>query len=374
MRVLIATVTAGAGHLQAATALESAWRSLHPDTQLQKVDLLDFVSRIQRKICIDGYVQLVEHAPELWSLVFKKTDNLERLQQWSGFRRQFAQHTNRRFVEHLQAFQPDVVICPHFMPLEILGGLRSTTPGPHPFTVCVVTDFEAHAFWIEPVVNLYCVAAPETKASLEARGVSSERVVATGIPVGPKFATPSDPETVRLRYGLREDLPVVLLLGGGFGMGPVTEILEVIDPMAKPLQILVVAGRNEALRREVASTQHHQSVTTLGFVTNMNELMSVSELIITKPGGLTASEALALGKPLFIYNPIPGQEAANSDFLLEHGAATKVNRLEDIPPRLGQLLGSEKLKEMARAAKALGRPQAARDICREIKRRWDAEG
>jgi processive 1,2-diacylglycerol beta-glucosyltransferase len=373
MRVLIATVTAGAGHLQAATALESAWKSLYPDDQVQKVDLLDFVSRIQRKICIDGYVQLVEHAPELWSLVFKKTDNLERLQQWSGFRRQFAQQTNRRFIQHLQEFQPDVVICPHFMPLEILGGLRSTTPGPHPFTVCVVTDFEAHAFWIEPVVDLYCVAAQETKASLEARGVPPERVAATGIPVGPKFATPSDPEAVRLRYGLREDQPVILVLGGGFGMGPVAEILEAIDPIARPIQIIVVAGRNEALRREVAGTLHRQPITTQGFVTNMNDLMSVSELIITKPGGMTASEALGLGKPLFIYSPIPGQEAANSDFLLEHGAATKVNRLEDIPHRLGQLLGSEKLKEMARAAQALGRPQAAQDICRQIKQRWDAE-
>jgi processive 1,2-diacylglycerol beta-glucosyltransferase len=101
----------------------------------------------------------------------------------------------------------------------------------------------------------------------------------------------------------------------------------------------------------------------------MHELMAVSDLVITKPGGLTSSEAMALGKPLFILNPIPGQEAANSDFLLERGAAAKVNRVEDLPYRLGQLLGSKRLKEMAEAARALGRPLAAREICRQCQER-----
>src|SRR5579871_3027255 len=101
----------------------------------------------------------------------------------------------------------------------------------------------------------------------------------------------------------------------------------------------------------------------------MNELMAVSDLVITKPGGLTSSESLAMGKPLFILNPIPGQEAANSDFLLERGAAAKVNRVEDLPFRIGQLLGSKKLAEMAAAAKALGRPHAARSVCEEVMKR-----
>jgi processive 1,2-diacylglycerol beta-glucosyltransferase len=106
----------------------------------------------------------------------------------------------------------------------------------------------------------------------------------------------------------------------------------------------------------------------------MHELMAVASLIITKPGGLTTSEALALGKPLFIFNPIPGQEAANSDFLLERGAAVKVNRVEDLPYRVEQLLGTKKLVEMARAAKGLGRPHAAQDICNEVVRRSGMAG
>ena len=122
-------------------------------------------------------------------------------------------------------------------------------------------------------------------------------------------------------------------------------------------------------RRELAIQDRGHPTQVLGFVSNMHELMAVSEMIITKPGGLTTSEALAMGKPLFILNPIPGQEAANSDFLLERGAAGKVTRVEDLPYRVAQLLGSKKLAEMGAAARALGRPSAAPDICREVLRR-----
>jgi hypothetical protein len=125
-------------------------------------------------------------------------------------------------------------------------------------------------------------------------------------------------------------------------------------------------------RRDLAAQDRRHPTHVLGFVTNMHELMAVSDLLITKPGGLTASEALALGKPLFILNPIPGQEAANSDFLLEHAAAAKANRVEELPFRLDQLLGSKKLADMARAAKALGRPAAAADICRAVTQRLAA--
>jgi len=155
-------------------------------------------------------------------------------------------------------------------------------------------------------------------------------------------------------------------------MGPVAEILDELDKVKQPFQTLVVAGRNEELRRELAVKDHRHPTHVLGFVTNMQDLMTVSDLIISKPGGLTSSEALAMGKPLFILNPIPGQEAANSDFLLEHGAAAKANRVEDLPYRLGQLLGSKKLQELAHNARALGRPAAALDVCRAVLARLTA--
>jgi processive 1,2-diacylglycerol beta-glucosyltransferase len=161
-------------------------------------------------------------------------------------------------------------------------------------------------------------------------------------------------------------LPVLLVLSGGFGMGPVAEILAELDKAQGQFQTLVVTGRNEELRRKLAAQDRKHPTHVLGFSTNMHELMAVADLIITKPGGLTSSEALAMGKPLFILNPIPGQEAANSDFLLEHGAAAKANRVEDLPYRIGQLLGSKKLGEMGKSAKSLGRANAAQSICREV--------
>jgi len=135
----------------------------------------------------------------------------------------------------------------------------------------------------------------------------------------------------------------------------------------------VVTGRNEDLRRQLAACDRKHPTHVLGFASNMHELMATSDLIITKPGGLTSSEAMALGKPLFILNPIPGQEAANSDFLLERGAANKANRVEDLPYRIDQLLGSQKLGEMSRAARLIGRPNAAEDICKEVVSRLSTE-
>jgi processive 1,2-diacylglycerol beta-glucosyltransferase len=367
MRVLIATVTAGGGHLQAAAALEEAWTANHPSDEVKRVDLLDLVPKLQRKFYAEGYVKLIAHAPELYELFFNKSDNPRRLRELKTLRRRFAEHTNRKFVRLVRQFAPDVVLCTHFLPLEVLGGVKGRNGTTRPFVVCVVTDFEAHALWMEPVVDLYCVAAEETKARLVARQVDSDRVVVTGIPIAARFAGAIDGAVVRRRCGLRDDLPTVLVLGGGFGMGPMAAILDSLDIIEREFQTVVVAGRNLALRRDLAAQDRHHPTHVLGFVSNMHELMTVADLIISKPGGLTTSEALALGKPLFILNPIPGQEVANSDFLLERGAAAKANRVEDLPFRIDRLLGSPKLAEMAASARALGRPDAAPAICAAVR-------
>jgi len=370
LRILIATVTAGAGHLQAAAALEEAWRELRPRDTLQRLDVLDFTPRLYRKAYVEGYVKLVEHAPDLWAHVFKKTDNPNLIRKLGRLRRTLAHLTTNKFARRLKSFKPQAVLCTHYMPLEIMGRFKAKTKRlPAPVTVSVVTDFEAHALWMDPAVDLYCVAAEETKLRLLARGAADEAVAVTGIPVGAKFSVPIDSAQVRKRLGLRDDLPTLLVLGGGFGMGPVEQILRELNKVQLPIQVLVVCGRNEELRQQLALQDRRYPAHVLGFVSNMQELMAVSELVITKPGGLTTSEALAMGKPIFVLNPIPGQEAANSDFLLEHGAAAKANRLEDLPYRVEKLISSPKLGEMAAAARNLGKPQAARDICRAVLQR-----
>jgi processive 1,2-diacylglycerol beta-glucosyltransferase len=324
-------------------------------------------------------------------MLFGKTDNLKVARRLSKLRRAFPSSSRKKFTRHLKHFRPDVVLCTHYAPLETLGLLKSSegrvTRRPnligkmgarrarpseswkHPFVVSIVTDYEAHALWMDACVDLYCVAAEETRARLVARGAPPENAVATGVPIAAKFSSKPGARVVRKTLGLRDDLQVFLVLSGGFGMGPVAEILSELDKVPQPFQTVVVTGRNEELRRDLATQNRRHPTHVLGFATNMHELMAVADLIITKPGGLTSSEALALGKPLFILNPIPGQEAANSDFLLERGAAAKVNRVEDLPFRIEQLLGSRKLGEMAKAAKSLGRPQSAQAVCREVLKR-----
>lgn len=355
--------------MAAASALDEAWHALRPDDLVDRVDLGKFFSPLHRKIVSDGYVKLVNHAPELWGMMFAKTDKPKMAGAFNRVRAIFPSNSRLRFGRYVKEFKPDVVLCTHYFPLETLNHLRRKRGGPRPLAVSVITDFEAHALWMDGCVDLYCVAAEETKARLVARGAAPEIVVVTGIPISAKFSAKLNPRAVRKSLGLRDDLPVLLVPSGGFGMGPVAQILAELDKVARPFQTVVVTGRNEELRRTLAAQDRKHPTHVLGFVSNMHELMAVADLLITKPGGLTSSEALAMGKPLFILNPIPGQEAANSDFLLEHGAAAKVNRVEDLPYRIEQLLGSRKLAEMARAAKALGRPDAACEICCEVARR-----
>jgi processive 1,2-diacylglycerol beta-glucosyltransferase len=367
MRVLIATVTAGSGHLQAAAALEEAWRTLRPQDEIERLDVLDFTPKLYRTVYIESYVKLIEHAPELWAHVFKKTDNPMLVRKLTRFRRALSQMTTTKFVKHFNALKPEVVLCTHYLPLDIIGRVvaEQQTEDAH-FIVSTITDFEAHALWMEPTVDLYCVAAEHTKGRLVARGATPNHIAVTGIPVSSRFARRLNVRALRKQMGLRDDLPTLLVLSGGFGMGPVADIYRELQKVPFPIQILIVCGHNVELRRELSMRDRRHATHLFGFVSNMEELMSLADLVITKPGGLTTSEALAMGKPLFILNPIPGQEAANSDFLLENGAAAKANRVEDLPFRLGKLLGSERLKEMASAAKSLGRPHAAPEVCRQV--------
>jgi len=266
MRVLIATVTAGGGHLAAAAALDEAWKSCRPDDVVQKIDLLDFCSRLHRKIYSDGYVKLVERAPEIWGLMFKTTDNPKAARRLNRIKNVLPGNSRLRVTRHVRHFNPDIVLCTHYLPLEMLGRLRNKTGLAKPMTVSVVTDFEAHAFWMDPCVDVYCVAAEETRVRLIARGAPAESVIATGIPIAARFASQPDPKTVRKAKGLRDDLPVLLVLSGGFGMGPVAEILSALDRVARPFQTVVVAGRNEDLRRELAAADRKHPTHVLGLL------------------------------------------------------------------------------------------------------------
>src|SRR6267378_3108333 len=210
MRILIATVTAGAGHVAAAAALEEAWRAEHSQDIVERVDLVKFFSPLHRKVVSDGYVKLVERAPELWGMVFKKTDDPKLARRLNRIKRLFPSNSRMRFERHLKHFEPDAVLCTHYSPLETLEQMRtrhsrrkSEDKNSAPFVVSIVTDFEAHALWMNPSVDLYCVAAEETKARLVARGAPAENIIATGIPISARFSPNPNRDSVRKMLGLR---------------------------------------------------------------------------------------------------------------------------------------------------------------------------
>ncbi|MBI4346574.1 MAG: glycosyltransferase [Elusimicrobia bacterium] len=362
MKVLVATVTAGAGHVQAARALEEAWRRLRPDDSVENIDVLKYTPELYEKLYSRGYVKFVDTAPDLYALAFRKTDDPEKVRRFSPLRRLAGRLTAAPFVDKVRELDPDLILATHFMPPEILGRSKEKGRLRAPI-VSVVTDFEAHALWLEDSVDLYCVAFPHTRDMLVSRGVAKDAVEVTGIPVAAKFAKPPSKAEAKIRLGLASKPPVLLVLGGGFGMGPLERIAAALDRVSKPLSAVVVCGKNEELRGVVAARRFKHPTTVLGFADNMHELMAACDLVVTKPGGLTSSEALAVGRPLLIVNPLPGQEEANSEFLLERGAAAGPVRLEDIPAELDRLLGSKKLDAMAATARALGRPDAAKRVC-----------
>jgi processive 1,2-diacylglycerol beta-glucosyltransferase len=195
--------------------------------------------------------------------------------------------------------------------------------------------------------------------------VPAGEVVASGIPIHPAFSRPKDRAECRRRHGLADDRPVVLQLAGGLGVGPVEGLFEGLLRVETPLEIVAVAGRNADLNtrlEQIAAPPRHR-VHVLGFTTEMDELMAAADLVLSKPGGLTTSEALARGAPMAVVNPIPGQESRNGDFLLENGAAVKINNLATLPYKLDQLFREPgRLAQLAANARRLGRPRAAFDV------------
>jgi processive 1,2-diacylglycerol beta-glucosyltransferase len=236
----------------------------------------------------------------------------------------------------------------------------------------VVTDFAVHALWIVKHVDCYYVATEEARRQLLRKGLPDGRIRVTGIPVDPVFSTSELPRTARRKLGLDRDLPTVLLLSGGFGVGPTVELMKSVRELKSPFQLLVVAGANEKMRKEASAAANSLPVPckVYGFVNNMHELVDAADVVVSKPGGLTASEVTAKGRPLIVIDPIPGQEQRNCEILLESGAAMRLFETADLPYKLELLLGDParlaRLKESARRA---GRPRASQEIVRDVIRR-----
>jgi processive 1,2-diacylglycerol beta-glucosyltransferase len=364
-RILILSASVGAGHLRAAQAVELALRQLAPDAHVQNADMLEFTNAAFRRVYGKFYLDLVNKAPYVLGYFYDLMDRPPSAQRKTDRLRLAVEKLNlRRFISFMRSEPWDVVINTHFLPAEIIASLRSrgelTTPQ---FTV--TTDFETHRLWVNQPCERYFTATGEGAAYLAHWGVPATTIEATGIPIHPLFSQPKSREECLARQQLVGDRPIILQLAGGFGVGPISDIFRRLLDIELPLEIVAVAGRNEVLKEQLNQVQVPQRhrVKVLGFTDQIDELMTMADLVVTKPGGLTTSEVLARGAIMAIVNPIPGQESRNSDYLLENGAAIKINNIATLTFKLTALLADGPRLESLRAnALRLGRPRAAFDI------------
>jgi processive 1,2-diacylglycerol beta-glucosyltransferase len=359
-RVLVLSASAGAGHLRAAEAVARAVHLADPGVEVRNLDVLTLASPAFRKAYSEWYLSLVGLAPGLWGYLYERLDGPPRHHPVS-LRRALDQWNTRALVSEAKAFAPDAIVCTHFLPAATFSAERRRGRCAGRIGV-VVTDADVHRLWIHEGVDRYFVARAEAGAHLEALGQTA--VEDCGIPIDPRFGTAIDRVAIRQKHGLPAHGAVVLLLGGGFGVGSVAEMAQRLEDARAPVAIVVVAGRNEELRRTLEESAGPRT-RVLGFTTEIDEWMAAADLLVTKPGGLTTAEALARGLPMVLVNPIPGQEQRNADALLETGAAVRANTPAVLGWKVDALLADEaRLARMRAAAQGAARPHAALCVAR----------
>ena len=366
--LLLLHATAGAGHTRAAQAVAAALDLLPAAPAHQVVDTLECTSAFFRRMYVQAYIDLVQRAPELWGHLYERYDKVKPPTSKSARARLAFDKVNSRAFRHLLAqAQPQAILCTHFLPMELLSDLKGRGKVDIPVHA-VVTDVSPHAFWVYPHIDHYHVASEAGARELERKGVPAHRISASGIPIDPVFTERTPAPAMRATLGLPER-PTVLLLSGGFGVGPLLAMLDSFEGADSGLSLVVVAGRNaelEAACRARAATLPIP-VTVHGFVRNIHQLMDASDLVVTKPGGLTTNEILAKGKPMVLVAPIPGQEQRNCDYLLEEGAAVRLHDVADAAWHLQRWLGNTaQVARMQANALRIARPQAATDIAHRL--------
>lgn len=266
----------------------------------------------------------------------------------------------------VRRFQPDTIICTHPFPAGAASWRRARHSGEFIFTT-VITDYSVHQMWIYPNADGYFVAREAMKTELIEAGLAPEGVFATGIPIMECFRCPKERRAALAEMGLSEDVPTVLLMGGGLGLGGVEGALTELEKTAEPIQIMVVAGRNEALKKkaEELALQSSHRILVWGYSSQIRTLMAAASFIISKPGALTISEALAAELPMLLHDPIPGPEAQNGAYIAAQGAALWVSDPAELGEAIRRLLAEpDRLGAMRERARALKRPEAAHEIAR----------
>jgi len=357
LKVLVFSATFGNGHLRAAEAVIEGIRIKEPSAKIIHLDFGDFLSKRFNAAVKNIYSEMIKHIPKLWGKLYYKTAKVQPQSRSQRFLN-LNQFGRGDFLKYIHVFEPDFIVCTYPTVSSILAQLRFEQILHVPL-ITVITDYTVHSHWVHPGVDQYIVACSEVKESLEFWGIKAQRIDVTGIPVSPKFEGDVDRGRIISRLGFNPDLPIFLLMGGSYGiLKSAKRICEKLADSLVPVQSIIVCGKNERLYHslEAVITQARNPMVRLAYVHNIEELMSVSDLIITKAGGLTVSEALTKHLPLVIFKPIPGQEEENAQFVQRIGAGHVAGSEEELEGLLNRFLSHPEDIELMRERAAVALP------------------
>ena len=363
-KLLLLSVSAGAGHMRAAEAIRAHAEIDHAGVDAVHLDVMNFVSSGFRKLYTDFYIKLVNKAPALWGYLYHATNEAKPDSSMEKMRRALERLNTRALLKEIEQFKPDAIICTHFLPAEILSRLTRK----HGFSCPVwvqVTDFDLHRMWVHEHMAGYFAANDEVAFRMRAQGIPAAAISVTGIPIMPVFGAALERSVCAAQFGLDPLRKTILLMGGGAGLGSLDTVAERLLALEDGFQLIVLAGKNAAALEalKALALRHPGRLLAQGFTDQVERLMACADLVITKPGGLTTSECLAMGLPMIVNAPIPGQEERNADYLLEQGVALKAFDSVTLEFRVRYLLDNPaKLADMREKARALGRADAARAV------------
>lgn len=354
-RFLLMHITTSSGHHRASVAIEQTIKRLDPSAHIVGVDAFQYTSPIVRWAISRSYLSLIRHQPDVWEYLY---DNPAVHQQVQHLRALLHRYHAAKLERLLATVRPDAIACTQAYPCGVVADFKRHHGLQLPL-VGVLTDYAPHLYWFHDTVDTYVVPSDQVKQRFVMRGVNPAQVQVLGIPIDPRFLEPVDREATARQFGIDLAKPIILIMGGGGGFGQLRDILLNLDILPHPCQLIVAAGTNRSLVAWIQNRRFRHHIIALGYTQEMPKLMAIATLLVSKPGGLTTSEALAKHLPLVIVNPIPGQEAYNARYLLSQGAAVQASP-EMVRQTVRDLLDNpDRLETLRRRNAELAHPMAA---------------
>jgi len=358
--VLILSSAIGSGHMRASAAVVRGMALLDPEKTCSIVDFPHEVSPGIERLLRDAYLESLKLWPEAYGRLYQSSGT----GQQSTTYMQYIQTAGIKTLEDLVASTgARALVGPHFYGAGVLGVYKEQNPGM--FSAVVLTDYVPHPIGVPLNLDLYVVADDAAAEAVSKLGVPEERIHPTGIPIDPVFEEPVDPGPARkevLNLG-DDDLPIVLVMGGGLGGGDLEEVVSLLLEASEAMHLVVLCGSNDRSRSQLArlATRKGKDATFLAFTDRVRELMAGGAVLVTKPGGMSCTEALASRLPQVLFHPIPGQEEDNAAAIVRYGAGVMAREASDILGQTFKILTSANQRDqMVEAAKAAHKPQSAR--------------